>query len=98
MEQKLTIRKATELDLPAIVEIYNQAIKRKFCTAHTHLLSVMDRMEWYQKHDDQHPLFVAIKGHEIAGWLSFTAYREGRGALNGVREVSYYVHGDHQGK
>jgi L-amino acid N-acyltransferase YncA len=84
--------------LEDIVEIYNQAIERGFCTADTTPFTANEKASWFDRHDDKHPLFIAIIDGKVAGWYSLSHYREGREALSGVRELSYYVHNDHQGK
>ncbi|MBA2745035.1 MAG: N-acetyltransferase [Flavisolibacter sp.] len=94
----LQIRIATLSHLPAIVAIYNQAILDGFATADTEIFQTEDKRRWFEEHDAQHPIFVATFNEEVVGWLSLTAYRSGRKALSGVREVSYYVHACHQRK
>ena len=53
-------RYATEDDLEAIVEIYNQAVMQGF-TSHEQSLSVEDRVDWFRKHSNKtRPIWVAI--------------------------------------
>lgn len=96
MGDSIQICRASVSHLPAIVEIYNQAIRKRFATADIKEFSVPGKREWFQKHDDCHPLCVAVDNDFVLGWYSLGAYREGRQALSGVREVSYYVHDTHQ--
>lgn len=95
MVDPIHIERAALLHLPAIVEIYNQAVRRKFETAHKKEFSVADKLQWFQQHDDHHPVCVAVADEEVVGWYALSAYREGREALSGVREISYYVHSTH---
>ncbi|HET9057446.1 MAG TPA: GNAT family N-acetyltransferase [Chitinophagaceae bacterium] len=86
-------RLAEQKDLPAIVEIYNQAIKTKISTAETILVSVSDKQYWFEEHANKKcPLLVAEKNKEIVGWISLSPYRKGRQALEQTAEISYYVH------
>lgn len=88
--QKIEI--ARRVHLPAIVEIYNQAVEEGFSTADMETFSVDEKRNWFDSHDGAHPVLVALDEQQVAGWLSLSAYRPGRGALAAVREVSYYVH------
>ncbi len=91
-EQKaMNIERAQQIHLPAIVDIYNEAIQKSFVTADLTPYTVEEKQEWFMKHDDQHPIFVVVDQDSVVGWYSLTAYREGRAALSGVREISYYV-------
>jgi L-amino acid N-acyltransferase YncA len=88
----MIIRFAQLEDLPAIVDIYNQAIPSKQSTGDTQPLRVEDRLAWFKEHrPDEHPLYVAeIEGH-VAGWCSLSPYRPGRAALRFTAEISYYI-------
>ncbi|MDO4540639.1 MAG: GNAT family N-acetyltransferase [Syntrophomonadaceae bacterium] len=95
----MEIRQATESDLPAIVEIYNQAIAGGVSTADLEPYTVETRRPWFENHDPQrYPIFVAIEGGAVIGWLSFSSYRGERKALRRVTEISYYLHDDWQGR
>ncbi len=86
------IRLATETDLPAIDRIYNQAIELGFRTAHTTPLDLVERSDWFRNHEPKHhPVFVCIRGNDVVGWASFSAYRPGRAALDETAELSFYV-------
>jgi len=86
------IRSATEDDLPAIDNIYNQAVNRGFVTAHMKPLTSEKRMEWFRAHPvDNFPVYVFEEKGEIQGWVSLSKYRQGREAVKGVAEISFYV-------
>jgi L-amino acid N-acyltransferase YncA len=58
----MTIRDATEDDLPAIVAIYNASIPGHTATADTEPVSIADRRNWFgEHHPDRRPLWVAIE-------------------------------------
>ena len=91
------IRTAQFKDLESIVEIYNQAIDAKFQTGFTERVRVADRVEWFNEHTPEHfPLLVYTVDDAIAGWLSISPYRAGRGALRFTVEISYFVHNDYK--
>ncbi|RLA44884.1 MAG: N-acetyltransferase [Gammaproteobacteria bacterium] len=95
---KVTARNATEKDLPAIVEIYNQAIALGSVTADISPVTVESRKLWLQEHRaDHYPVFVVVNLNAVVGWCSLSAYRPGRMALRHTAEISYYVDRDARG-
>jgi phosphinothricin acetyltransferase len=87
----MIIRDAVEADLPAIVEIYNAAIRGRISTAQLDPVSVEERQPWFREHSpESHPLWVASIDEQIAGWLSFHPFIP-RGAYRGAVEISVYV-------
>ena len=95
----MEIRLARKEDLPVINEIYNQAVRQKFCTAHLSLVSLKQRDAWFATHDPHRfPVFVAVSGELISGWISLGSYRSDRQAFAHVAEVSYYVDEKERGK
>jgi phosphinothricin acetyltransferase len=87
----MTIRNATEADLPAIVAIYNAAIPGRMATADTQPVTAERRRVWFHEHDpNARPLWVAVQDEAIVGWLSFQSFY-GRPAYHATAEVSVYV-------
>lgn len=84
--------------LPAINNIYNQAVAEGFRTAHTEPTSLEERKHWFTKHSQNHPVFIYLNARKPIGWLSLSPYRPGRQALNTVVEVSYYIDFNHHGR
>lgn len=95
----MIIRNAGSKDLGAINEIYNQSIPSGKSTADLFPVSVESRKRWYYQHNKyKYPVFVAEEKGQVLGWISLSAYRPGRLALQHVAEVSYFIQQDHQGK
>jgi phosphinothricin acetyltransferase len=87
----MTIRDALEADLPAIVEIYNEAIRGRISTAQLEEVSLAERLPWFQQHSAKtHPLWVAEVDNQIAGWFSFHFFIK-RAAYRATAEISVYV-------
>jgi phosphinothricin acetyltransferase len=87
----MIIRDALEADLPAIVEIYNAAIRGRISTAQLDPVSVEERLPWFREHSPQsHPLWVAEVDEAVAAWLSFHPFIT-RCAYRGTAEISVYV-------
>lgn len=86
-------------DLKALVDIYNQAINAGGCTSDTQPFSLQQRIAWFENHTpDKFPLIVAKEDNQLLGYLTLTAYREGRKAVKRSAEISYYIHYDHHRK
>lgn len=95
----MCIRLAKDTDLVSLVEIYNQAIVTKRCTADTETFQVEDRLSWFEDHQSkEYPLYVYEADNNVVGYLYFSGYRPGRKAMQHTAEVSYYLHNDYQGK
>jgi phosphinothricin acetyltransferase len=86
------VRHATEADLPAIVDIYNQSIPGGWSTADTEPVTVADRVEWFRKFDPaRRPIWVAEIDMRVAAWASLSSFYGGRPAYNATAELSLYI-------
>jgi phosphinothricin acetyltransferase len=95
----MEIRLAREKDLLRIHDIYNQAVRQGFCTAHLEALTLEESSRWFRNHDPAtFPVFVAVYGDVVEGWISLGPYRKDRQALIHVAEVSYYVDENARGR
>ncbi|MCF7807339.1 MAG: GNAT family N-acetyltransferase [Candidatus Marinimicrobia bacterium] len=91
------IRKVIKDDFGQLVEIYNQAILKGHQTAHLNPVTIDSRKQWFLDHAAKRQLLLAyLEGKTILGYLSLSAYRNGREALQGTKEVSIYIRQDSQ--
>jgi L-amino acid N-acyltransferase YncA len=93
----LTIRKAISEDLPAITDIYNQAIINTTATFDIGARTPDEQRSWFEKHSQKYPLLVALEGNKIVGWASMTAWSD-RLAYADTAEISLYVDEKYRGK
>ncbi|PSR11988.1 MAG: N-acetyltransferase [Bacteroidetes bacterium] len=94
-----TFRLATANDLPAIVDILNQAIRAGGKAAYTEEIDLAERTAWLGQHPaDRWPVYVVKQEDEIAGWCCFSPYRPARKALATLAEITYYLHPRWQGQ
>jgi len=93
----MTLRDATEADLPAIVEIYNATIPGRMVTADLEPVTVESRRAWFAAHQvPQRPLWVlASDAAEICAWLSFDSFYP-RAAYDGTAMIAIYVSPRHR--
>lgn len=88
----ILIRNATESDLPAIVEIYNQSIPAGLSTADTQPIGVADRVEWFRKFDPaRRPIWVAERNGQVIATAYLSSFYGGRPAYDATAEISIYV-------
>ena len=93
----VSIRRAKVEDVPAITEIYNEAILTTTATFDTEPKSVEERRSWLEAHDERHPVLVAEMDGKVVGWASLTRWSERR-AYDETAETSFYVHSTHRGR
>jgi L-amino acid N-acyltransferase YncA len=95
----LLIRHATEADLPAIVEIYNQSIPGGWSTADTKPITVADRIQWFRKFDPaRRPIWVADVDGSVVAVTYLSSFYGGRPAYDATAEISVYIASAHQRK
>lgn len=92
----MAIRLAKQSDLEALVDIYNEAILTKRCTADTETFSIEAREPWFKSHHcKEYPLYVYEIDNKVVGYAHLSPYRPGRAAMRFTSEVSYYIHSDY---
>ena len=93
----ITVRDATDQDLPRIIAIYNAAIPSGRSTADTRPISIDDRRDWFRRFDPQkRPIWVAESQGEVVGCVYITSFYGGRPAYDKTAEISTYIAPDHQ--
>ena len=86
----LVVRPARRTDLPAIMEIYNEAIRTTTATFDTEPKTLDERRHWFESHDEQHPILVAEWDGQVIGWASLSKWSD-RKAYDSTAETSFYV-------
>ena len=71
-----TVRLATRADVPAILDIYNEAVLNTTASYDLEPVSLASRLEWFdEKTEHGHPVFVAERGDEVLGWAAYGPFR-----------------------
>ena len=85
------IRDATEIDLPAIVAIYNATIPGRMATADTQPVTVVSRRDWFHEHNPsaRGPLWAALENNVIAGWRKLSTWSDGPPRVSSHRRVEH---------
>ena len=97
MKAAVQIRKAKRSDLEAIRKIYNEAILTTTATFDTEPKSADERLQWFQSHDERHPILVAVVDGKVVGWASLTRWSD-RTAYDDTAETSFYVKSEFRGR
>jgi L-amino acid N-acyltransferase len=90
---EITVRAATEADLEAILDIYNEQVLNSTATFDIEPRTMAAQREWVEQFDERYVLLVAEDGGEVAGWGCLHPY----GSKPGYRfstENSVYVRAD----
>lgn len=94
----MTIRQATENDLPQILAIYNEVIIHTTAVFEYEPHTLDMRRQWFRNKQEQgFPVFVAEESGEIAGLSSIGPFRAWA-AYRYTVENSVYVAAPHRGK
>ncbi len=93
----ISVRPATQNDLPAITDIYNGAILNTLATFDTQPKSLEEQVRWFAGHDARHPVLVAEEDGTIVGWASLSAWSD-RCAYADTAEASIYVRKEQRGR
>jgi len=84
------IRPARAEDLPAIMDIYNDAILKTTASFDMEPRSLEEQQAWFAAHDARHPVLVAEKDGAVVGWASLSNFSQ-RCAYADTAEVSIYM-------
>jgi len=95
--KKVVVRDARKSDLPALLEIYNDAVLRSPATFDLEPQTLGQRLKWFSEHGRLHPLIVAERSGHVLGYACLSDFRDKPGYSKSA-EDSVYVHRDAQGK
>lgn len=88
------IRLATINDLPAIVDIFNQAIPLQV-NDESAPIEVADRREWFMQFDSTHPIWVATMDDQVIAWCALE-YFYPHPAYDHSAQIAIYIHEDYR--
>ncbi|WP_291426539.1 GNAT family N-acetyltransferase [Deinococcus sp.] len=93
----LLVRAATREDVPAILDIYNEAVLNTTASYDLEPVSLESRLDWYDhKTRGGWPVLVAEQGGQVDGFATFGPFREKAGYA-GTAEHSVYVRAGQRG-
>jgi L-amino acid N-acyltransferase len=95
----MQVRPAIRNDLPAILDIYNEAVLNTTASYDYEPRTMEHRVTWFEAHEQQGlPIFVAVDDvAQILGWSSLSRYHDRKGYQFTV-ENSVYVAAAHRGR
>lgn len=92
----LQIRDAVASDLPAMTEIYNEAIRNSTATLDTEEKTLEERKKWFETFGERYPLIVAEVDEQVVGYCGLTSFRK-KDAYHLTTELSIYINKDYRG-
>ena len=95
----MKVRPATHVDLPGILEIYNEAVRNTTATYDYEPRTLEHRIAWFEDHlRNNLPVFVAVNDERrVAGWSALNRYHDRKG-YQFTTENSVYVAADQRGR
>jgi phosphinothricin acetyltransferase len=87
---EIVVRIAELRDLPAIVAIYNHAVRETTATFDTEPVTAESRRQWFAQFGGEHPLLVAEGAGTVSGFAYYLPYRS-RPAYRTSKESTIYV-------
>jgi len=93
----LKIRQAELKDLPAITDIYNEAILTTDATFDVELKSISEQKAWFDDHGKKNPILIAAVDGTVRGWASLSKWST-RCAYAETAEISVYVKQEYRGR
>ena len=93
----MSIRYGELKDLEGIVEIYNQAVRNTTASMDIEEKTYYSRLDWFNQHDENHPIFVYKENGLVLGWASLSPWSPKMG-YKYTAEISIYVHEDYRGR
>ncbi|WP_284640837.1 GNAT family N-acetyltransferase [Paenibacillus silviterrae] len=93
----MRIRMASLEDVPAILDIYNEAVLHTVATFDTVPRTLEQQLEWFGKHGAMYPVLVAEQEGAVIGWASLNQYSD-RLAYARTAELSLYIMEGQRGK
>jgi len=94
---EVRIRPATEDDVPAILDIYNEAIVNTVATFDTEPQTLEEKLAWFRETAHPYVVVVAERDGEVVGWASLRRFRA-KAAYRYTAENSVYVRNDYHGE
>ena len=97
--ENVLVRPATHADLPAILEIYNDAVMHTTASYDYEPRTLEHRTAWFEDHlRHDYAVFVAVEnGSRVLGWSALNRYHDRMGYRFTV-ENSVYVAADRRGQ
>lgn len=86
----MVIRAGERRDVKRLLDIYNYEVECATATFDLTPRTLEERMEWFEEHRGHHPLIVAEKDGEVAGYATLSPYRT-KEAYKSTVELSVYV-------
>jgi L-amino acid N-acyltransferase YncA len=92
-----TIRPADDADLPAIADIYNEAVLNSTATFDVEPWTPQRRQQWLEERQHPYAVLLAERDGEVVGWAAFKAFGS-KPAYRHTVENAVYVRVERRGE
>jgi phosphinothricin acetyltransferase len=92
-----SIHPAQGTDLPAIADIYSDAVLNSTATFDVEPWTPEQRDRWFHEHSHPYAVLVAVRGGDVVGWAALSPFQR-KPAYRFAAETSLYVRAEHRGK
>ncbi|MGZ4032322.1 MAG: N-acetyltransferase family protein [Tumebacillaceae bacterium] len=91
----VTVREARIEDLPALLRIYNWAVRNTTATFDLEEQTLEQRAQWFSHYGGKHPLLVAEEEGRVIGYSSLSKFRDKQAYGRSVESSVYIDHESH---
>jgi phosphinothricin acetyltransferase len=97
MSGDVVVRPARDADVPAITEIYNQAVAERIATCDLSDVPEEKRTEWLHRHRPPYGVWVAAGEPGVIGWVAISPY-DSKPCFHNTATFATYVSRQARGK
>lgn len=94
---EIIVRDATEADVPAILDIYNDAILNSIATFDLQPQTLEEKLTWLREASFPYVVLVADRDGDVLGWACLRPFRQ-KAAYRYTAEDSVYIRNDSLGQ
>jgi L-amino acid N-acyltransferase YncA len=91
------VRPAEAGDLPAVADIYDDAVLNSTATFDVEPWTPEQRDQWFHEHSRPYAVLVAVRGGDVVGWAALSPFQR-KPAYRFAAESSLYVRAEHRGE
>ncbi|WP_058485704.1 GNAT family N-acetyltransferase [Defluviitalea phaphyphila] len=89
----ITIRKAEDRDIEAMMDIYNYYVLNTCVTFDLEKKDIQNRKKWFETHNENYPIIIAEYKNKVVGYACLSSFRP---LYNNTVENSIYIHRDYK--
>ncbi len=92
-----TVRAAEAAELPAIADIYDDAVLNSTATFDMEPWTPEQRDQWFREHNHPYVVLAGVRGGDVVGWAALSPFQR-KPAYRFAAESSLYVRAENRGE